>query len=123
MYRAAITTMTKEVLDASRDLSEGAIMEVFKSKIEPQIEKVRAEIRAEREKQSRRFWVGGAAIAAGVALGAWGGIPVLLKAALGLPATATGATLLGKAASSICEHGAEVRQKNDFYFLLRLVED
>jgi hypothetical protein len=34
-----------------------------------------------------------------------------------------GTSLLGKAAQSFCKHGATIKEKNDFYFLLRLTQE
>jgi hypothetical protein len=43
-----------------------------------------------------------------------------------VPAAATGAVgtgLLSEAAKSTCSHGANLKEKNDFYFLLRLTQE
>jgi hypothetical protein len=64
-----------------------------------------------------------AAIATGVLIGAYAGLPsvaALLVAGLG---TMVGGRLLAKAAEAACEHGPEFEQKNDLYFLLKLTEE
>lgn len=122
-YRRAITSLTAEVLAESGGLTVEAAKEAFKTKLEPQIQNVRAEVAAERTKQSKRLSMGISSLAAAVLIGAWGGIPILVKGALAVAGTATGTGLLSKAATSACEHGADLRQKNDLYFLLRLIEE
>ena len=63
-------------------------------------------------------------MAASVALGAFGGIvPVIAKAAFAAAGGVVGTGLLSKAAQSRCEHGATLKEKNDFYFLLRLTQE
>ena len=47
----------------------------------------------------------------------------MVKGALDLVLGGVGSKLLAKGAESLCEHGADIRQKNDLYFLLRLMEE
>jgi len=122
-YRRAITSLTAEVLAEKGHLSIEATKDAFKAKLEPQIEKVKAEVTAERMKQARRLAIGIPSLAAAVLIGAWGALPILVKGALGVASTAVGTGLLSKAAASKCEHGADLRQKNDLYFLLRMMEE
>ena len=121
-YRRAITLLTKDILAERAGLSVEEAKDAFKAKLEPQIEGVRREINAERARQSRRLAVGISAIAASVLMGAWGGLPILVKGAVVGVTAAMGGGTLAKAAGSACEHGPEIRQKNDLYFLLRLIE-
>ena len=122
-YRRAITGLTTEVLAEKKGLSVREAKEAFKTRLEPRIEKIRAEVAAERKKQKRRLTVGASSLAASVLIGAVGGIPILFKMIAAGVAAAAGAGPLRKAAESTCDHGAEIRQKNDLYFLLRLIEE
>ena len=64
------------------------------------------------------------ALAATVTLGTFGGfVPALATAALVGAGAMVGGRLLSKAAEAKCEHGSELKEKNDFYFLLRLSEE
>ncbi len=121
-YRRAITSLTSEVLAEKGELSIEAAKDAFKTRLEPEIEKVKAEVTAERRRQAKRLSIGISSVAAAVLIGAWGGIPILIKGALAAVGTASGGGLLSKAAASACEHGADIRQKNDLFFLLRLME-
>jgi len=122
-YRRAITELTRNVLSEKGTHSTEELKEAFKTKLEPQIEKVRAEVNAERSRQSKRFALGISSVAAAVLMGACGGLPLLVKGALAGVATASGGSLLSKAAASVCEHGSDLRLKNDLYFLLRLLNE
>jgi hypothetical protein len=122
-YRRAITSLTAEVMAENGSLSVEAAKNAFKAKLEPQIERVKAEVTAERTKQARRLAIGIPSLAAAVLIGAWGALPILAKGALGVASTAVGTGLLSKAAASKCEHGADLRQRNDLYFLLRMMEE
>jgi hypothetical protein len=99
-------------------------VEIYKERIEPELLKMRSELKEERRRQSRRVAGGVATLAASVALGAFG---VFLPAAAKLAASAAGAMvggrLLSKAAEVQCEHGSNLREKNDFYFLLRVAQE
>ena len=121
-YRRAITSLTAEVLAENGGLSIEAAKDAFKAKLEPQIEKVKAEVIAERTRQARRLAIGIPSLAAAVLIGAWGALPIIVKGVLAAAGAASGTGLLSKAAASKCEHGADLRQKNDLYFLLRMME-
>jgi hypothetical protein len=122
-YRRAITSLTTEVLAENGSLSIEAAKDAFKAKLGPQIEKVKAEVTAERARQARRLAVGIPSLTAAVLIGAWGALPILIKGVLGVAGTAVGTKLLSKFAESKCEHGADLRQKSDLYFLLRMMEE
>ena len=64
-----------------------------------------------------------AAIAAGVLLGAYAGLPTVAAVPAAALGTMVGGRLLAKAAESVCEHGPEFKQKNDLYFLLKLTQE
>jgi len=122
-YRRAITSLTAEVLSGSADLSIEGARDAFKGKLEPQIARLKTEIDLERSRQSRRIGLGASALAASVVIGAYGGFPILVTGALTAAAAMVGGRLLTDAAKSVCEHGSDLRQHNDLYFLLRLMEE
>jgi len=122
-YRNAIRALTAEVLSSEKVLSQEEAKEVFKSKLEPAIQKLRAEASAERQKQTRRLVGGIAGLAAAVGIGAFSVLPIAIKGVLAGAATLAGGDLIKKAAGSACEHGVDLRKGNDLYFLLRLLEE
>jgi hypothetical protein len=122
-YRKAITQITSDVLHPSRKLSKRKAQALLKDSIEPELIRLRNEIRYERRRQTKRIAGGLATIAAGIAIGAFGGLPVAIGGALTGVAVLTGGRLLGKAGEVACEHGANLRQQNDLYFLLRLEQE
>jgi len=77
---------------------------------------MRQEVNEERRRQVRRIVGGVGAMVASLKLGMFGAIPALASGAVG-------AKLLGEAATKTCEHGSNLREKNDFYFLLRLTRE
>jgi len=81
------------------------------------------EMVAFRKTQGRRLLAGIASIVAGVAIGAYSGLPPLVSVPLVGAASVVGTRLLSKAAESACEHGPETKQNNDLYFLLKLTEE
>jgi hypothetical protein len=85
---------------------------------------MKSELYQERRRQRNRIAGGFATLAATVGLGAFGGIvPLIAKATLGGAGAMVGGRLLSKAAEAKCEHGATLKEKNDFYFLLRVAEE
>lgn len=123
-YRLAVQQILTEVAGKKKRISKKEVKELFRDRIEPELTKMKAELYHERRRQVRRIVGGVGSIAASVALGAFGGIvPLLAKAALVTTGGVVGTGLLGKAAQSSCEHGASVKEKNDFYFLLRLTQE
>ena len=96
---------------------------MFRTAIEPELVKMKREIATYRRIQRRRVLAGAASVAAGVAIGAYSGLPALVSVPLIGATSYVGTRLLGKAAESVCEHGPETTQKNDLYFLLRLTEE
>jgi hypothetical protein len=123
-YRLAVQQILIEVAGKKKRISKKEVKELFRDRIEPELTKMKAELYQERRRQVRRIVGGIGSIAASVALGAFGGIvPVVAKAAMVATGGVVGTGLLGKAAQSSCEHGASVKEKNDFYFLLRLTQE
>lgn len=96
---------------------------MFKALIEPQLTRLKSETRSERRRQTKRIAGGIATLAVGVAIGAFGGLPMAIGAAIKGALAIAGGRLLGKAAEVACEHGANLRQQNDLYFLLRLEQE
>jgi hypothetical protein len=88
----------------------------FASQIAPSLKDLRREIALEKKRQSFRTAVGVASIAAGVGVGAFGGLPPLVSVPLVALGTGIGGKLLTKAVESKCEHEADHRQKNDLFF-------
>jgi hypothetical protein len=122
-YRRAITRIASDVLGRARKLSRKEAQEMFKASIEPELTRLRNEIRYERRRQTKRVAGGLATLAAGIAIGAFGGLPVAIGAAVKTISAVAGGRLLGKAGEVACEHGANLRQQNDLYFLLRLEDE
>jgi hypothetical protein len=122
-YRNAITSLTSEVLTSDTSLSIQNAKDAFKEKLEPQIAKLKKEMSLERSRQRKRILVGTSALVASVVIGAYGGLPILVKGALTAASAMVGGRLLTSTAESVCEHGADLRQHNDLYFILRLMEE
>jgi hypothetical protein len=122
-YRKAITQITSDVLREKRRLSKKQAQQMFKDCIEPQLTQLRKEVRYERRRQRKRIISGAASAAAAVAIGAFGGLPLAIRGAMAGAAALTGGRLLAKAGEVACEHGANLRQQNDLYFLLRLEQE
>jgi hypothetical protein len=123
-YRSAIQLLFAEMMSKGRRVSKRDAQELYKEKIEPELLRIRSDLKQERRRQSKRVIGGAAALAASVAMGAFGGgAPILIKAAAVAASAMVGGRLLSKAAEEACEHGANLRQKNDFYFLLRVAQE
>ena len=123
-YRLAITQILNEVSQKKKRVSKKEVRKLFQERVGPELAKMKSELYEERRRQRRRVGLGLGAIAASVAMGAFGGIvPAVAKAALAVASGTVGGTLLGKAATSICDHGASLKEQNDFYFLLRLTQE
>ncbi len=122
-YRRAITRITSDVLQRKHKLSKREAQDMLKASIEPELIRLKKEIRYERRRQTKRVAGGLATMAAGIAIGAFGGLPIVIGGALTAAAAVAGGRLLGKAGEVACEHGANLRQQNDLYFLLRLEEE
>jgi hypothetical protein len=123
MYRNTIKSLTAEIVSSNAELSEDAAKDAFRSKLQPQIARLRAESALERKRQRRRIVGGVSALAAAVGIGAFAALPLLVKGVLAASATAVGTSLTTKAAASACEHGADLRQGNELFFLLQLINE
>jgi hypothetical protein len=123
-YRLAVQDILSEVAHAKKRMRKKDAKELFRSRIEPELVKMRSELQTERTRQRRRITGGLTLLAASVALGVFGGIvPVLAKFGLAGAGGTVASRLLSKAAESTCDHGATIKEKNDFYFLLRLTQE
>jgi hypothetical protein len=123
-YRLALQRIMVEVSLEKKRVSKREVRELFRDKIEPELSKIRSELYQERRRQVRRTVGGVGAIAASVALGAFGGIvPLAAKLAVSAAGAMLGGRLLSRAAEAQCEHGASLKEKNDFYFLLRITQE
>jgi len=122
-YRYALHQLLSEVVAKKKRTSKREIQELFREKIEPEIKRMKSELKLERKRQAKRIVGGAVGLAASVALGAFGGfLPLLAKGAAVAGSAMIGGRLLSKAAEQVCEHGANLREKNDFYFLLRAAQ-
>ena len=115
-YRLAVGRILNEVAKKKERIGKREIRDLFQEQIEPELAKMRSELYQERRRQFRRIVGGVGAMAASLALGAFGKIAPLAAGGIG-------AALLGRAAQSTCEHGSSLKEKNDFYFLLRLTQE
>ena len=122
-YQKTVANISSEILGASKKVSKNQAREMFREAIEPELEKMKREIKTYHKVRRGQVLGGMAAIAASVLIGAFAGLPSVAA----LPAAATGSLvggrLLAKAAEAACEHGPEFKQKNDLYFLLKLTEE
>jgi hypothetical protein len=122
-YREAVTRISTNILSARNRVSKKEAREMLRTAIEPELRKMNREMIAYRKTQNRRVLGGIASAVAGVAIGAYSGLPPLLSVPLVGAASIVGTRLLSKAAESACEHGPETKQKNDLYFLLKLTNE
>jgi hypothetical protein len=140
-YRLAVRQILLRVSQAGKRIRKKEMRQLFQERIEPELAKMKSELHQERRRQQRRVGLGLAGLAAMVGIGAFGAIvpgvtaaattagvssgivPAIAKAAMAVAPGIAGTSLLGKAAQSYCEHGATVKEKNDFYFLLRLTQE
>jgi hypothetical protein len=138
-YRLAVRQILAEVTQGGRSVRKKDARKLFQERIEPELARMKSELYQERRRQRRRIGAGLAGLAAMVAMGAFGGIvpgvanaatggspgivAEVAKAAMAVAPGVAGTSLLGKAAQSFCEHGATMKEKNDFYFLLRLTQE
>jgi hypothetical protein len=142
-YRLAVRQILMEVSRERKRIRKKEVRRLFQERIEPELARMKSELYQERRRQRRRIGAGLAGLAAMVAMGIFGGIvpgvatataaaatrvssgivPTIAKAAMAIAPGVAGTSLLGKAAQSFCEHGATIKEKNDFYFLLRLTQE
>jgi hypothetical protein len=122
-YRETVTEISASILSAKRRTTKAEAREMFRDAIEPALNVMRREARAYRKVHNRRVLSGVASLAAGVAIGAYAGLPPLVAVPIAAAATLVGGRLLTKAAEAACEHGPEFEQKNNMYFLLRLADE
>jgi hypothetical protein len=123
-YRLAVRQILNEISQKTKRVSKKEVRRLFQERVEPELARMKSELHQERRRQRRRVGAGLAAMAATVAMGAFGGIvPAVAKAVMTAAPGIVGTGLLGKAAQSLCEHGSNLKEHNDFYFLLRLAQE
>jgi hypothetical protein len=122
-YRDTVTTISANILAANKKVSKKLAHEMFRDAVEPKLRKMKREIKTYQKVRRRQVFGGIAAMAAGVLIGAYAGLPPLTAVPVAGLGTFVGGRLLAKAAEVACEHGPELRQKNDLYFLLKLTEE
>jgi hypothetical protein len=123
-YRGALGQALITLAQKKKRASQHEVREMFKEVIEPQLLGMRSELHEEQKRQQRRVVGGIGTLAATVALGMFGGIvPIFVKGTIAAAGAMVGGRLLSKAAEAKCEHGATLKEKNDFYFLLRLAQE
>jgi len=116
-YRHAISRLLNEITNKKKRIARQEVKEMFRDKIEPELLRMRSELTQEQKKQTRRIVGGLGAVAASIALGAFG--QIVPAATVGV----VGTSLITEAAKSTCAHGASLKERNDFYFLLRLITE
>lgn len=116
-YREAIGRVLQDVAARKKRIRKKEIQEIFRQTIEPELVRIKSEMRQERSRQVRKILGGAGALTVSVALGAIGQIIPAASAA------AVGVHLVKEAAKSKCDHGPTLKEKNDFYFLLRLAQE
>jgi hypothetical protein len=120
-YRDAVTKMSAEIL--ATKVSKRQAREMMHDAIEPELKRMKKELKTYRKVQSRRALAGLATAAAGVLLGAFAGMPTIAATAVTGATALVGGEMLAKAAKDACTHGPEFKQKNDLYFLLRFHDE
>jgi hypothetical protein len=119
-YRYEIASITAEALH--NGISEEAARDSLRARVLPRINKIKQELQAERSKKIGYLGVGAAALAASVGLGACG-LPLLATVPAAAAAAAVGARLLGKGSEAAVESRLEVKQRNELYFLVKLLKE
>jgi hypothetical protein len=115
-YRLAVGRFLTDVAKKKKRVGKREVREGFREQIEPELVKIRQEVNGERRRQVRRIVGGMGAMVASLKLGMFGAVAPLVSGAIG-------AKLLGEAATKTCEHGSNLKEKNDFYFLLRVIQE
>ena len=122
-YREAVTCMSAGILAANKKVSKKEAREMLHDAIEPELRRMKKEIKTYQKVNARKTAAGIASIAATVLLGAYAGLPTMVIPPLVATGAWVGGTPLSKAAEAACDHGPEFKQKNDLYFLLKLAEE
>lgn len=123
-YRLAIQQLLNQIVMTKKRINKRDVQDLYREKVEPELYRMKSELKQERRRQTRRILGGTAGLAASVAFGAFGGfLPLLAKGALVGASAMVGGRLFSRAAEATCEHGASLREKNDFYFLLRAAQE
>lgn len=122
-YRDAVERMINDVLRKRKKITRKEAVEIYSVYIEPELRRMRKDAAAFKRTQRNRILAGASTLAAVVAIGAFGGsIPAGIAGVIASGGVAAAGRVLGGAIDQACHHGAATT-KNDFYFLLRLVEE
>jgi hypothetical protein len=116
-YREAIRRVLKDVARRRNRIGKREIQEIVRQQIEPELTKINSEMQQERSRQFRKIVGGTGALAVSIAMGVVGQV---------VPAAVAGAVgyhLIKEAVNAKCDHGPTLREKNDFYFLVRLAQE
>ena len=122
-YREVIASISTSILAANKHVSKKEAREMLHDAIEPELRKMKKEIRTYKKVNARKTLAGISSIAATVLLGAYAGLPPIVAVPLATTGAFVGGTLLSNVVESACGHGPEFKQKNDLYFLLKLAEE
>jgi hypothetical protein len=122
-YQHALRKLLNDMMLRKGRVSRREVQELFRDNVIPQLLRMKSELWQERKRQTRRVAGGIASLAASIGLGAFGFLPVAAKVAAVAASAMVGGRLLAKAAEDVCEHGANLVSKNDFYFLLKAAEE
>jgi hypothetical protein len=122
-YRDTVTSISTHILATNKKVSKKQAREMFRDAVEPELRKMKREIKTYRKVRRAQVFGGIAAIAAGVLIGAYAGLPPLAAVPVAGIGSLVGGRLLSKAAEAACEHGPDLMQKNDLYFLIKLTEE
>lgn len=119
-YRFSVSKMAQKAIEDGLSTNEAA--DYFVSELVPAIEAMKREVAIERRKQRRRIAAGVGSIAAGLAIGAFSGIPHLASVPVSAVGALVGGNFIKKAAESKCEHEADLQLQNELYFLMKVLE-
>ena len=122
-YQYALRNLLNDIALRKGQIKKIEVVELFREKVTPELLRMKSELRQERKRQTRRIVGGIAGLAASIGLGAFGLLPVAAKVAAAGASAMVGGRLLQKAAEKVCEHGADLVSKNDFYFLLKASQE
>jgi hypothetical protein len=82
-YRLAVGRILNEVAQKKKRIGKREVRELFQEQVEPELAKMRSELHHERRRQLRRIVGGVGAMAASLALGAYGKIAPLAAGSIG----------------------------------------
>jgi hypothetical protein len=107
-YRDAVTKMSAEILTTK--VTNRQAQQMMHDAIEPKLKQMKEELKTYHKVRNRRTLAGLATAAAGVLIGAFGGMPTVAAKAIETVGTRVGGEMLAKAATDACKHGPEFKQ-------------